>query len=244
MTSPCASAPGWSWPGSRSGGSGTGGPRRSTARCSPRTRSRWPPGRTSTLWSKSSAACAARSLLLAALKGGKPVVTANKALLAENGAERSRRGPEYRGQPTTRPRCGGHHPAAAPAARVAGRGRRAPRARHRQRHHQLILDRIGLLRRGLRRVAGRGAGARLRRGGPDRGCGGVRRGHQGGHPGRLGLHTPVTAADVHREGITEVTPTDILCRRALGRVVKLLAICERCAGSPGKGGALGPVHRR
>src|SRR6202008_4263211 len=29
----------------------------------------------------------ARSLLLAALKGGKPVVTANKALLAENGAE-------------------------------------------------------------------------------------------------------------------------------------------------------------
>ena len=29
----------------------------------------------------------ARSLLLAALKSGKPVVTANKALLAENGAE-------------------------------------------------------------------------------------------------------------------------------------------------------------
>ena len=29
----------------------------------------------------------ARSLLLAALKNGKPVVTANKALLAENGAE-------------------------------------------------------------------------------------------------------------------------------------------------------------
>ena len=29
----------------------------------------------------------ARSLMLAALKGGKPVVTANKALLAENGAE-------------------------------------------------------------------------------------------------------------------------------------------------------------
>jgi homoserine dehydrogenase len=46
----------------------------------------------------------------------------------------------------------------------------------------------------------------------------------------LAFHTPVTAADVHREGITEVTATDILSARALGRVVKLLAICERCDG--------------
>jgi homoserine dehydrogenase len=43
----------------------------------------------------------------------------------------------------------------------------------------------------------------------------------------LAFHTPVTAADVHREGITEVTAADIGSARALGRVVKLLAICER-----------------
>ena len=46
----------------------------------------------------------------------------------------------------------------------------------------------------------------------------------------LAFHTPVTAADVHREGITEVTSTDILSARALGRVVKMLAICERSGG--------------
>src|SRR6201997_700162 len=46
----------------------------------------------------------------------------------------------------------------------------------------------------------------------------------------LAFHTTVTAADVHREGITEVTAADIGSARALGRVVKLLAICERCDG--------------
>src|SRR5205085_2835073 len=52
----------------------------------------------------------------------------------------------------------------------------------------------------------------------------------------LAFHTPVTAADVHREGITEVSATDILSARGLGRVVKLLAICERNDGNgPGSG---------
>jgi len=46
----------------------------------------------------------------------------------------------------------------------------------------------------------------------------------------LAFHTPVTAADVHREGITEVTAADIASARALGCVVKLLAICERGGG--------------
>jgi homoserine dehydrogenase len=42
----------------------------------------------------------------------------------------------------------------------------------------------------------------------------------------LAFHTRVTAADVHREGITEVTSTDIASARAIGCVVKLLAICQ------------------
>jgi homoserine dehydrogenase len=58
----------------------------------------------------------------------------------------------------------------------------------------------------------------------------------------LAFHTPVTAADVHREGITEVTATDILSARALGRVVKLLAICERSVIDHGDGGVSVRVH--
>jgi homoserine dehydrogenase len=43
----------------------------------------------------------------------------------------------------------------------------------------------------------------------------------------LAFHTRVTASDVHREGITEVTAADIASAKVLGRIVKLLAICER-----------------
>ena len=43
----------------------------------------------------------------------------------------------------------------------------------------------------------------------------------------LAFHTRVTAADVHREGITEVTAADVASAREMNSVVKLLAICER-----------------
>jgi homoserine dehydrogenase len=46
----------------------------------------------------------------------------------------------------------------------------------------------------------------------------------------IAFHTEVTTHDVHREGITEVTAADIASARALGCVVKLLAICERSSG--------------
>lgn len=43
----------------------------------------------------------------------------------------------------------------------------------------------------------------------------------------LAFHTRVYAKDVHREGITEVSASDIAAARAMDCVVKLLAICER-----------------
>jgi homoserine dehydrogenase len=43
----------------------------------------------------------------------------------------------------------------------------------------------------------------------------------------IGFHTRVTADDVFREGITEVTAADIASAKEMGCVVKLLAICER-----------------
>jgi homoserine dehydrogenase len=46
----------------------------------------------------------------------------------------------------------------------------------------------------------------------------------------LAFHTEITSADVFTEGITEVTAEDIASARALGFVIKLLAICERCDG--------------
>jgi len=42
----------------------------------------------------------------------------------------------------------------------------------------------------------------------------------------LAFHTRVRAADVYREGITEVTSSDIASAKAIGCVVKLLALCQ------------------
>jgi homoserine dehydrogenase len=46
----------------------------------------------------------------------------------------------------------------------------------------------------------------------------------------IAFHTEVTADDVYREGILSVTSADIASARAMGYVVKLLAICERSNG--------------
>ncbi|HEV7908498.1 MAG TPA: homoserine dehydrogenase [Pseudonocardiaceae bacterium] len=51
----------------------------------------------------------------------------------------------------------------------------------------------------------------------------------------LSFHTRVTAADVHREGIAGVSAADIAAAKSLGRTVKLLAICERVTTSNGDG---------
>ncbi|MCZ7416522.1 MULTISPECIES: homoserine dehydrogenase [unclassified Streptomyces] len=45
----------------------------------------------------------------------------------------------------------------------------------------------------------------------------------------IAFHTRVGLDDVHREGITEVTAADMASARRMGCTVKLLAICERAA---------------
>ena len=48
----------------------------------------------------------------------------------------------------------------------------------------------------------------------------------------LAFHTRVTSADVYREGITDITSSDISSARQIGCVVKLLAICELSPPDP------------
>jgi homoserine dehydrogenase len=50
----------------------------------------------------------------------------------------------------------------------------------------------------------------------------------------IGFHTRVGAADVHREGIADVTAADIQAAAELDCVIKLLAICERVNGVDGE----------
>ncbi len=50
----------------------------------------------------------------------------------------------------------------------------------------------------------------------------------------LAFHSRVTASDVYREGISDVTAADVRSAREMGSVVKLLAICE-LSPTPGGG---------
>jgi homoserine dehydrogenase len=52
--------------------------------------------------------------------------------------------------------------------------------------------------------------------------------------GGLAFHTRVTAADVHREGISDVTAADVASARDMDGVVKLLAIAERVPDRQGR----------
>lgn len=58
----------------------------------------------------------------------------------------------------------------------------------------------------------------------------------------LAFHTRVSGADVYREGITEVTAGDIQAAREMGCVVKFLAICERAEDAEGRPGVSVRVH--
>ena len=49
----------------------------------------------------------------------------------------------------------------------------------------------------------------------------------------LAFHTRVSAADVYREGITEVTAADVASAKAMGCTIKLLCIASRARTPPG-----------
>lgn len=49
----------------------------------------------------------------------------------------------------------------------------------------------------------------------------------------IAFHSPVVAADVYREGISQVSAADVASARAMGCTIKLLAICERVAQEDG-----------
>ena len=173
----------------------------------------------------------ARSLLLAALKNGKPVVTANKALLAEDGAEIYGAAREYGADLYYEASVAGAIPLLRPL-----RESLAGDTVHRvlgivNGTTNYILDRMDSSGAGFAESLEEAQALGYAEADPTADVEGFDAAAKAAILASLAFHTPVTAADVHREGITEVTAADIGSARALGRVVKLLAICERCAGN-------------
>ncbi|HET9973643.1 MAG TPA: homoserine dehydrogenase [Streptosporangiaceae bacterium] len=184
----------------------------------------------------------ARSLMLAALKGGKPVVTANKALLAETGTEIYEAAREYGADLYYEASVAGAIPLLRPL-----RESLAGDTVHRvlgivNGTTNFILDRMDSSGAGFAESLEEAQALGYAEADPTADVEGFDAAAKAAILASLAFHTPVTAADVHREGITEVSATDILSARGLGRVVKLLAICERSVPNHGDGGVSVRVH--
>jgi homoserine dehydrogenase len=169
----------------------------------------------------------ARSLLLSAMKAGKSVVTANKALLAENGEEIHEAASDTGADLYYEASVAGAIPLLRPLREsLAG-----------DRVHRVlgivngttnfILDRMDTSGADFSESLEQAQALGYAEPDPTADVEGFDAAAKACILAGLAFHTKVTAADVHREGITEVTAADIASAKTLGRTVKLLAICER-----------------
>ncbi|HSJ22033.1 MAG TPA: homoserine dehydrogenase, partial [Nocardioidaceae bacterium] len=175
----------------------------------------------------------ARSLILAALDHGASVVTANKALIAEDGstlfgaAEKAGRDLYYEAAvagaiPILRPLR--ESLAGDKVRRVLGIVNGTT---------NFILDKMDSSGAGFSEALEEAQELGYAEADPTADVEGFDAAAKAAILASLAFHTRVTAADVYREGISEVTAADVASAREMDSVVKLLAICELSEGPDG-----------
>jgi homoserine dehydrogenase len=172
----------------------------------------------------------ARSLLLAALRTGKSVVTANKALLGADAAAMHRAAREHGADIFYEAAVAGAIPLLRPLREsLAGDAvRRVLGIVNGTTNY--ILDKMDSSGADFADALAEAQALGYAEEDPSADVGGFDAAAKAAILASLAFHTRVTAADVYRQGIAAVTAADITGARAIGCVVKLLAICERCDG--------------
>ncbi|MDP9496578.1 MAG: homoserine dehydrogenase [Actinomycetota bacterium] len=175
----------------------------------------------------------ARALLLSALRAGKSVVTANKALLAEDGAALHDAAAEGGADLYYEASVAGAIPLLRPlreslagddVRRVLGIVNGTT---------NFVLTRMDETGAGFAEALDEATALGYAEADPTADVEGFDAAAKAAILAGLAFHTRVTAADVHREGITEVTAADVASATAMGCVVKLLAVAEREGDSVG-----------
>ncbi|MGN0065185.1 MAG: homoserine dehydrogenase [Nocardioides sp.] len=168
----------------------------------------------------------ARSLIVAALESGASVVTANKALLAEDGptlfeaADKSDRDIYYEAA------VAGAIPILRPL-RESLAGDRVTRVMGIVNGTtNFILDKMDTSGAGFSEALEEAQALGYAEADPTADVEGFDAAAKAAILASLAFHSRVTAADVHREGISDVTAADVASARDMDAVVKLLAICE------------------
>jgi homoserine dehydrogenase len=169
----------------------------------------------------------ARTLILSALRAGKSVVTANKALLAEDGATLHAAAAEHGADLYYEASVAGAIPLLRPLreslagdqiSRVTGIVNGTT---------NFILTRMDEQGSGFVEALDEATALGYAEADPTADVEGFDAAAKAAILAGLAFHTRVVAADVHREGISEVTAADVASAQAMDCVVKLLAIAER-----------------
>lgn len=168
----------------------------------------------------------ARSLILTALEHGASVITANKALLAEDGATLFAAADKHQRDLYFEASVAGAIPILRPlreslagddVTRVMGIVNGTT---------NFILDKMDTTGAGFEEALEEAQSLGYAEADPTADVEGFDAAAKAAILASLAFHTRVSIADVHREGITEVSATDIASAREMGCVVKSLAICE------------------
>jgi homoserine dehydrogenase len=169
----------------------------------------------------------ARTLILAALKSGKSVVSANKALLAEDGETLFNAARESGTDLYYEASVAGAIPLLRPLREslVGDRINRVLGIVNGTTNY--ILDKMDTQGAGFNDALEEAQALGYAEADPTADVEAFDAAAKAAILAQLAFHTHVTAADVHREGIAEVTAQDVMGAKAMNCVVKILAICER-----------------
>lgn len=171
----------------------------------------------------------ARTLILTAMEHGASVVSANKALLAEDGATLHAAASKYGVDLYYEASVAGAIPLLRPL-RESLAGDKVNRVLGIVNGTtNFILDRMDSTGAGFAEALDEATQLGYAEADPTADIEGFDAAAKAAILAGLAFHTRVTAADVYREGITEVTAADVASAKSMDSVVKLLAICERSA---------------
>ncbi len=174
-----------------------------------------------------------RTLLLAALAAGKSVVSANKALLAEDGATLHDAAAKTGVDLYYEAAVAGAIPLLRPLRESLAGDRITRVIGIVNGTTNFILSRMDATGAGFDEALAEATALGYAEADPTADVDGFDAAAKAAILAGLAFHTRVTASDVYREGIGEVTAADLASAKAMGCTVKLLAICERTQGRDG-----------
>ena len=168
----------------------------------------------------------ARSLILAALRHGASVVTANKALLAADGATLFEAAQQAGADLYFEAAVAGAIPIIRPLRESLVGDEITSVIGIVNGTTNYILDRMDTAGIGFAEAIAEAQALGYAEADPTADVEGFDAAAKAAILASLAFHTRVTGADVYREGITGITPADIASAHDIGCVVKLLAICQ------------------